>query len=103
MNNKITFGIITFAIVTLVSGMTTIGTVQPADAQCNVGIYGACVSGEAQNPNNEPGYGDEVAPLAQNTGTDKNFGQEYRIPGERPSGSSTVGQSNVPHGNPDRP
>lgn len=43
MNNKITFGIITFAIVALISGMANVGTLQFADVQCNVGIYGQCV------------------------------------------------------------
>jgi hypothetical protein len=65
-------------------------TVQAANPNC--APYGQLVSEEARRDNARPGYGEEVAPLAQ---ADGSFGQNFRQPGERPSFSSTCGNSNV--------
>lgn len=76
-----------------VGAVTVTSNLQTAQAEPkNCVPYGQLVSSEAQNPNNEPGYGDEIVPLAQEDGS---FGQEYRQPGERPPGQSTCGNSNV--------
>jgi hypothetical protein len=67
------------------------------DGNCKDEAYGDLISSEAQNPNNKPGYGDEVSPLAKNGGMG-----EFRESGVNArGGNSAPGNSGQDHGNDD--
>jgi hypothetical protein len=48
-----------------VGAVTVTSNLQTAQAEKGCTSQGEVIRSEAQNPNNEPGYGDEVSPLAQ--------------------------------------
>jgi hypothetical protein len=77
------------------------------DGNCKNEAYGNLISDEAQNPNNKPGYGDEVSPLAQDetdpTPDGQNGLKEFRQSGvdARDRNGDGPGQSDEDHGNDD--
>jgi hypothetical protein len=86
---------LTIGVLALAVGAVTVMTSNLQTAQAeprNCAPYGQLVSTEARRDNARPGFGEEVSPLAQ---ADGSFGQQFRDPGSRPSGSSTCGNSNV--------
>jgi hypothetical protein len=91
---------------TVISAMTINGlpvAKAGCDGNCRDEAYGDLVSSEAQNPNNEPGYGDEVSPLARDSdGDGQNGMKEFRQSGVNArGGDSAPGNSGQEHGNDD--
>src|SRR5688500_15967448 len=79
-----------------VGAVTVTSNMQIAQAEKDCTPYGALVSHEARTDSGRPedtrnGFGDEVT--AANAEANPNFGQDFRQPGQRPSGSSTCGNS----------